>query len=144
MRPFAAHSQPLRPELIELQLAPQHQCQPARAPLPWPTQTQFRQSDADDRSIRQQPLATVFRKQRQCLRPRGAILQNLDRPPPRQFLRIVDLTEIQHMPLYHAPTGDAGVLDNAPIAMLLAILPADFAAQEHDGRQLSAHWRRCE
>src|SRR5215469_16474702 len=30
MRPFAAHSQPLRPELIELQLAPQHQCQPAR------------------------------------------------------------------------------------------------------------------
>ena len=42
MRPFAAHSQPLRPELIELQLAPQHQCQPARAPLPRPAQTQFR------------------------------------------------------------------------------------------------------
>src|SRR5215467_7675814 len=34
IRPFAAHSQPLRPELIELQFAPQHQCQPARAPLP--------------------------------------------------------------------------------------------------------------
>ena len=29
------------------------------------------------------------------------------------------------------------VLDNAPIAVLLAILPANFAAQEHDGRQLS-------
>ena len=33
------------------------------------------------------------------------------------------------------------VLDNAPVAVLLAILPANLAAQEHDGRQLSAHWR---
>jgi DNA invertase Pin-like site-specific DNA recombinase len=40
------------------------------------------------------------------------------------------------------PAGDACVLGNAPVAMLLAILPADFAAQEHDGRQLSAYWRR--
>src|SRR6202030_1435735 len=40
-----------------------------------------------------------------------------------------------------APPGDPRVLDNAPIAMLLAILPANFAAQEHDGRRLSAHWR---
>src|SRR6202011_5826179 len=88
------------------------------------------------------PLARVFRKQRQCPRPRGAILQNLDRPPPSQFLSVVDLTQIQHLPLQHAPAGDACVLDNAPIAMLLAILPADFATQEHDGRQLSAYWRR--
>ena len=43
--------------------------------------------------------------------------------------------------LYAAPAGDACVLDKAPVAMLLAILPADFAAQEHDGRQLSAYWR---
>jgi rhodanese-related sulfurtransferase len=35
-RPLAAHPQPRRPELIQLQLAPQHQRQPARAPLPWP------------------------------------------------------------------------------------------------------------
>src|SRR5207245_8258607 len=124
-RLFAAHSQPLRPELIELQLAPQRQRKPARAPLPWPAQTQFRQSDADDRGVRRQPLDTVFRKQRQCPQPRGAIFQNLDRPPPRQFLSIVDLTQIQHVPLHHAPAGDACVLDNAPVVMLLAILPAD-------------------
>jgi hypothetical protein len=73
---------------------------------------------------------------------RGAIFQNLDRPPPRQFLSVIDLTQIQHVPLHHAPAGNACVLDNAPVAMLLAILPADFAAQEHDGRQLSAYWRR--
>jgi hypothetical protein len=41
MRPVAAHFQPLRPELIELQFSPQHQCQPARTPLPRPAQTQF-------------------------------------------------------------------------------------------------------
>jgi hypothetical protein len=64
-----------------------------------------------------------------------------DRPPPRQFLRIVDLAQVQHVPLHHAPAGDPRVLDNAPVAVLLAILPANFAAQEHDGRQLSAHWR---
>jgi len=49
---------------------------------------------------------------------------------------------IQHVPLHYAPAGDSRVLDNAPGAMLFAILPADFAAQELDGRQLSAHWRR--
>jgi len=27
---------------------------------------------------------------------------------------------------------------------LLAILPANLAAQEHDGRRLSAHWRPWE
>src|SRR6202049_948421 len=42
-------------------------------------------------------------------------------------------------PLHHAATGDPRVLDNAPVAMLLAILPAVLVAQEHDGRELSAH-----
>ena len=31
-----------------------------------------------------------------------------------------------HVPLHHPPAGDACVLDNAPVAMLLAILPADL------------------
>jgi hypothetical protein len=75
------------------------------------------------------------------IRSDGGVLQNLDRPPPGQFLRIVDLAQIEHVPPHHAPAGDTRVLDNAPIPMLFAILPADFAAQEYDGRQLSAHWR---
>jgi hypothetical protein len=57
-------------------------------------------------------------------------------------MRVVDLAQVEYMPLRYAPPGDPRVLDNAPIAMLLAILPANFAAQEHDGRQLSAYWRR--
>src|SRR6266446_5091587 len=74
------------------------------------------------KKIRQQSLAAVFRKQRQRPGLRGAILQNLDRPPPCQFLRVVDLAEVQHVPLHHAPPGDPRVLDNAPVAVLLAIL----------------------
>src|SRR5205823_8599777 len=61
-------------------------------------------------------------------------------PPPRQLLGVVDLTQIQHVPLHHASPGGPRVLDNAPVAMLLAILPANLAAQEHDGRRLSAHY----
>ena len=74
------------------------------------------------------------------LAPRGALmLKDLDRPPPRQLLRAVDLAQIQHVPLHHAAASDPRVLDNAPIAMLLAILAAVFVPQEHDGRELSAH-----
>src|SRR5580693_3079575 len=78
VRSFAARPQPLRPELIELQLTPQHQRQPARAPLPWPPQLQLRQLDVDDRGVRQHSCAAVFRKQRQRLRLRGAFLEHLD------------------------------------------------------------------
>jgi hypothetical protein len=55
---------------------------------------------------------------------RGAVLHNRDRPPPRQFLSVVDLAQIQHVPLHHAPAGDPRVLDYAPVAVLLAILAA--------------------
>jgi hypothetical protein len=63
-RPLTAHAQPLRPEQIELQLAPQQQRQPACAPLPRPAQLQLRQLDVDDRGVRQHSCAAVFRKQR--------------------------------------------------------------------------------
>ena len=68
-------------------------------------------------------------------------MRNERHPPPRQFLSVVDLAQIQYVPLLYAPARDPRVLDNDPVAVLLAIFPANFAAQEHDGRQLSAHWR---
>src|SRR6202040_1613223 len=96
---FAARPQPLGPEQIQLQLAPQQQRQPARAPLPRPAQPQLRQLDADNRRVRQQSFTAVLRKQRQRAGLRRAVLQYRDRPPPRQFLRVVDLAEVQHVPL---------------------------------------------
>src|SRR5262249_19300752 len=95
---------------------------PPGAHRSWPAQPHSHQPAADDRGVRQQPPDAVFWKQRQCPRPPRAILQTLDRPPPRHFLRIVDLAQIQHVPLHHAPAGDPRILDNAPVAMLFAIL----------------------
>ena len=95
----------------------------------------------DNGGVRQQPVAAVFGKQRQGSRAGLALLKNLDRPPPRQFLQIVDLAQVQHVALHHAPAGHPRVFNNAPVAVLLAILPANFGAQEHDGRELSAHPR---
>jgi len=48
------------------------------------------------------------------------------------------------MPLHHAATADALVLDHAPVAVRLAILPPGLEAQEHDGCRLSADSRRRE
>jgi hypothetical protein len=45
------------------------------------------------------------------------------------LLRIVDLAQIQHVPLHHASSADRRVLDNAPLAVLLPILPANFARE---------------
>jgi len=137
-RALAAPRQPLGPEAIQLKLAPQRQRQPARPPLPRPAQPHRRQLEADDRSIRQQPFAAILGKQRQRPRPLGAVLEDVDRAPPGQLLRAVDLAKVQHMPLHHAPAADAPVLDHAPVAMRLAVLVANLGAQEHSGRQVSA------
>jgi hypothetical protein len=73
--PVTAYSQPVRPEPIELQFPPQQQRKPARAPLTWPPQPQFRQLDVDDRGVRQHSGAVVSWKQRQRPRLRGAVLE---------------------------------------------------------------------
>jgi hypothetical protein len=51
-------------------------------------------------------------------------------------LRIVDLAQMQHMLLDDTAARDAFVLDNAPIAMLLAVLVANLVAQKHGGEAL--------
>src|SRR5258708_22443702 len=70
------------------------------------------------------------------------------RRPPRSTLfpyttLFRSLAQVQHVPLRHASPGDPRVLDNAPVAVLPAILPANFAAQEHDGQQ-HRYWSRSE
>src|SRR5208282_5383204 len=74
----------------------------------------------------------IFRKQRQGPRSVDAVFQHLNRLAPRQLLRGIDLPEIQHVPLHHATTAHALVLNKAPGAVLLAVLPANLSAQEHD------------
>jgi hypothetical protein len=58
------------------------------------------------------------------------VLQHLDRLTPSQFLRAVDLAEIQNVLLNDTPARDRLVLDDAPVAMFLAVLPANLVAQK--------------
>jgi len=59
------------------------------------------------------------------------LVQDLDGLAPSRLLRIVDLAEVEHLALHHTPIGNAPILDDAPVTMLLAVLEAIFRTQEH-------------
>ena len=50
---------------------------------------------------------------------------------PRLALARVDLAQIEHLALRHAPIGKTPVLDQVPVLVGLAVLHASAAAQEH-------------
>src|SRR5580765_2174507 len=91
----------------------------------------MRQPQTNDGGVRQRPFAAILGKQRQHPWLRAAFVKHLNRLAPRQLLRVVDLAEVKHMPLHHAPVSHALVLDNAEVAVLLAILLPNHLAQEH-------------
>ena len=57
--------------------------------------------------------------------------ERLDRLTPCGALAVVDLAQIKHVSLHRPPAGYPAVLDNAPIAVLLAVLAAQLVALEH-------------
>ena len=67
------------------------------------------------------------------LRP---LVKGLDHPAPGFLLAVVDFAEIEHLALHHLAAGAAPALDNAPVAVLLAVLEASIRAQIHDGPNL--------
>ena len=86
-------------------------------PLPRPANPESRQLQPNDRCVRHNLRTAVLGKQRQRLRPVGLLVQHLDRPPPSQFLRVVDLAEMENVLLNDPPASNTFVLDDAPIAM---------------------------
>jgi hypothetical protein len=76
----------------------------------------------------------ILRKQRDLSGLLATLIECLDRPTPRGALAVVDLAKVQHMPLHRPPAGHPTVLHDAPVAVLLAVLPTDLMAQEHRGR----------
>jgi hypothetical protein len=67
-------------------------------------------------------------------------------------LAIVDLAQVQHLPLDHPAARATLALDNIPIAMFFAVFEASVESQEHDANQptpnqinekiLGLHYRR--
>jgi hypothetical protein len=73
----------------------------------------------------------VFREYRYLLGGSAVAFQHVDRLAPGRPLRVVDLAQVQHVPLHHAPALASAVLYDAPIAVRLAILLARLASQKH-------------
>jgi hypothetical protein len=62
------------------------------------------------------------------------LVERLDRLTPGGTLIVVDLAQIEHVSLHSPTAGYAAVLDDAPVAVLLAVLPANLLAQKHSPR----------
>src|SRR6187431_1201383 len=84
-------------------------------------------------AIQRRPRA-ILRKQRDLSGLPVALVKRLDCLAPCRSLIIVDLSQMQHVPLYRAPAGHTAVFNDAPIAVLLAVLATNLVAQKHDAR----------
>jgi len=71
-------------------------------------------------------------KQRQLAVPLAALIKGFDQPAPGIVLAVIDLAEIQHLPLDHLATGATLVLNDIPVSMLFAVFEAPVESQEHD------------
>ena len=81
---------------------------------------------------------TILRKQCDLSGLLAALVKRFNCLTPRRSLCVVDLAQIQHMPLHCPTAGHPAVFHDAPVAVLLAVLPANLVAQKHD-RRLSKH-----
>jgi hypothetical protein len=129
-RPLATRGQMRLPESIQTKLTPKLASEPARTPLTRPVQLQPAQPDLHHIAI-QRGCCAIFRKQRHLRWCPLVLVEHLDRLAPRRLLRIVDLPEVEHLVLHYTPVGDAAVLNDTPVPVLLAVFEAVFRAQKH-------------
>jgi len=128
---FAVQRQARAEKIIEVKGAPQFVAQPARAPLPRTFQPQRIQAHLHRRRAtrRGEP---IYGKERHLLCHASALVEDRDRTLPRQTLTVVDLAQVQDMPLRHLAVAIAPALHHRPRAMFFAVLPAGAALQKHD------------
>jgi hypothetical protein len=67
----------------------------------------------------------------------GVRVENFDGLAPGRGLGRADLTQIQHVALHHSAALEALVLDDAPIAVRLAVLLSPGLPQKHDPANLA-------
>ena len=101
--------------------------QPTSAPLPRPAQPQAAEPDVHHIAIQQWRRA-ILAEQRDLPAGLLPLVERLDRLAPCSALAVVDLAQLQHVPLHRPAAGDPAVLDAAPITVLLAVLAAKLVA----------------
>jgi hypothetical protein len=117
----------LRPEGVQIELLPELQSQPARAPLARPLQAQLAQAHAHRIHVVARHAASGEQRH---LAPLAGVL-NFDGLAPGLALAGIDLAQIPHLTLRHTAISQAARLHNAPVLVKLAVLLATLAAQEH-------------
>src|SRR5262245_23338969 len=80
---------------------------------------------------------SLGRKQGQLRWPLAPFIECFDDLAPRLAPAVIDLAQIQHLPLHDLATSTALALDNIPIAMLLAVLQSSVASQIHASESVS-------
>jgi hypothetical protein len=68
----------------------------------------------------------VFGKQGDLRRSRPIFVEYLDATAPRSTLRVVDLSQIQHLTLDHPTIGDASVLHHTPVLIVSKVFVLNY------------------
>src|SRR5882762_965398 len=84
---------------------------------------------------------TILGEQRDLSAGLPALVERLDRLAPGGALAVVDLTQVKHVPLHRPPARHPAVFDDAPIAVLFAVLAAKLVAQKHGATSFAAFSR---
>ena len=121
-----------REKLIEPQLRIQVTCQIAGTPLSRSVQLHRIKPHLHAIAVSVDRNRAIGGKQRQLAMPPAVFIKRFDQIAPRLALAIIDLAEIQHLPLNYLAAGAALVLDDIPVAMLFAVFDASIEPQEHE------------
>jgi hypothetical protein len=70
-------------------------------------------------------------EQRQLGMPLALLIEGFDQMAPGDALAVVDLTQIEDLPLNHLAASTASALNDAPITVLLTVLEASVPSQIH-------------
>jgi len=117
-------------EPIQFQLPPQLASQPA-IPVRPRTPQLHRAQLYPDRVKDICGNRTVFWKQTQCGRAPLLFIEHLQRFTPGCLLAVVDLSQIQHPPLYHLAGLQPPTFFDAVVAMFFTVLLPSVTSQEH-------------
>lgn len=129
VRAFAATAQARGEEGVELEVAPELIAQPARAPGAGTGELELVELHLHGGRVRG-GRGAVGRKERALTGLAVLFVEDGNGLLPGGALGVVDLAQIEDVPLHHA-ASDAAALDDGPGAMLLAVLFARAALEKH-------------
>ena len=123
-----------RKEPIQFQLLVEMTGEPARAPLARAMQLHRIEPHLHAQALGMIRHCLLGRKQRKLSMSPARFVERFDLATPRFALAIIDLAQIQNRTLHHTTTCTASAFDNAPVTVLLAVLPSPCESQVHGPR----------